>query len=155
MIIAGKKTLLAGGAALAVLGAGTGIAYAQTPSTPTPTAELPSQAAPGTPAKSGAHHRGWWSRIEHGEFTVRSKTDAKVIDVQHGTVTALDGQSITVRSTDGVSATYTIDPQTKVRKDKATASISGVAVNDRAAVVATKTGSTDTAKRIRDAGPAK
>ncbi|MBA2471292.1 MAG: hypothetical protein H0V41_03250 [Pseudonocardiales bacterium] len=157
MITAGKKTLLAAAAALAVAGTGTSLAYAQTPTPTTPTAELlPSQTAPGAAAKPGAHHRGWFARVEHGEFTVHTKTGEQVSDVQHGTVSALDGvngQSITVRSTDGVTATYTIDPQTKVRKDKATASISQVAVNDRVAVVATKTGSTATAKRIGDAGP--
>jgi len=38
--------------------------------------------------------------VEHGEFTVHTKTGDKVVDVQRGVVTAVNATSVTVKSTD-------------------------------------------------------
>jgi len=158
------KTMVAAGTlALALAGTGAGVAAAQT----TPTAPGPSTAAnpaPASPAPGAKHtgthtgmgkHRGGLRRVEHGEFTVHTKTGDKVMDVQRGVVTAVNATSVTVKSTDGFSSTYTINPTTKVRKDKTTAAVSQIATNDRVQVMATKTGSTVIAQRIGDIGPAK
>jgi len=162
------KTMVAAGTlALALAGTGAGVAAAQT----TPTAPGPSTAAtpaPASPAQGAKHtgthtgkhtgmgkDRGGLRRVEHGEFTVHTKTGDKVVDVQRGVVTAVNATSVTVKSTDGVSSTYTIDPTTKVRKDKTTAAVSQIATNDRVQVMATKIGSTVIAQRIGDIGPAK
>jgi len=93
--------------------------------------------------------------VEHGEFTVHTKTGDKVVDVQRGVVTAVNATSVTVKSTDGFSTTYTIDPTTKIHKDRKTAAVSQIATNDQVRVMATKTGNTATAQRIGDEGPAK
>jgi len=158
------KTMVAAGTlALALAGTGAGVAAAQTaPTAPGPsTAATPAPASPAPGAKhTGTHtgmgkHRGGLRRVEHGEFTVHTKTGDKVVDVQRGVVTAVNATSVTVKSTDGFSSTYTIDPTTKVRKDKTTAAVSQIATNDRVQVMATKTGSTVIAQRIGDIGPAK
>lgn len=143
------KTVIAGGA-LALAGTGAGIALAQTttpaaPSTGTGT---------GTGTHAGKHHAGLRA-VEHGELTVHTKTGDKVVDVQRGVVTAVDATSVTVKSTDGFSATYTLDSTTKVHKDKKAAAASGVTVNDRVRLEATKTATTDTVTRIGDTGPGK
>ena len=149
------KTVIAGGAlALALAGTGAGIALAQTTTTP---------AAPSTSTGSGAHagkdhggkHHSGLKAVEHGELTVHTKTGDKVVDVQRGVVTAVNATSVTVKSTDGFSATYALDSTTKVHKDKKAATVGDVAVNDRVRLQATKTDTTDTVTRLGDTGPAK
>ncbi len=159
------KTMVAAGT-LALALAGAGVAAAQTTSTPAPpsapnpapTNPAPGAKHPGTHTGTGTHtgkHRGGLRRVEHGEFTVHTKTGDKVVDVQRGVVTAINASSVTVKSTDGFSTTYTIDPTTKVHKGKTTAAVSQIATNDQVRVMATKTGNTATAQRIGDEGPAK
>ncbi len=162
------KTMVAAGTlALALAGTGAGVAAAQTPSTPAAPTTNAANPAPASPAPGVKHpgthtgkhhpgkHRGGLRRVEHGEFTVHTKTGDKVVDVQRGVVTAVNAGSVTVKSTDGFSTTYTIDPATKVHKDKKTATVDQITTNDRVRVQATKTGSTATAQHIGDAGPAK
>lgn len=146
-----KSMAVAGGLALALAGAGAGVAAAQTSTTPTPPGT--SAAAPG--AKKADRADRLARRVQHGEFTVRTKNGPKVLDVQRGVVTAVDTGSITVKSDDGFSATYTISPNTKVHKAKKPATVSQVAANDRVRLVASKNGGTATVERIGDAGPAK
>ena len=148
------KTVVAAGAlALALAGTGAGVALAQTTTTPA----APSTGT-GTGTGTGAHagkHHGGLRMVEHGELTVHTKTGDKVVDVQRGTVTAVDATSVTVKSTDGFSATYTLDTTTKVHKDKKAAGVGDVVVNDRVRLQATKTTTSLTAARIGDTGPGK
>jgi len=60
---------------------------------------------------------------------------------------------VTVRSTDGFTATYVFTPTSKVRKQKSASQPSAVAVNDRVGVVAAKGPEGLTVTRLRDAGP--
>ncbi len=91
----------------------------------------------------------------HGEFTVHTKTGDKTLDTQRGVVTAVNTGSVTVKSTDGFTATYTLTPTTKVHKGKQTATTTQITTNARVRVLATKTGTTATATQIGDAGPTK
>ncbi len=152
------KTILATSSlALVLAGTGAGVATAQTTTTPAaPGTATP--AAPTHPAKAGTHpghHKGQLGRAEHGEFTVHTKTGDKTLDTQRGVVTAVNAGSVTVKSTDGFTATYTLTPTTKVHKGKQTATTTQITTNDRVRVLATKTGTTDTATHIGDAGPTK
>ena len=162
------KTMVAVGTlALALAGTGAGVAAAQTTSTPAAPATAPNPAPvnptpgakhPGTHTGNRTHtgmgkHRGGLGRVEHGEFTVHTKTGDKVMDVQRGVVTAVNAGSVTVKSTDGFTSTYTLDPTTKVHNGKTTATVAQIATNDRVRLQATKTGSTVTAHHIGDAGP--
>lgn len=147
-----KVALVAGMSALGLIGTGAAFAAASSPAAPSPAPTAPSPTAPST---AKAHqHRALLDRVEHGEVTLSTKQGDKVVDLQRGTVTAVSATSVTVRSTDGFTATYTVGSGTKVRKDKAASTIGNVADGDRVRVVATKTGNTDTATRIGDAGPA-
>ena len=58
---------------------------------------------------------GMLGKIEHGEFTTAS---AGVMQVQRGAITAIDSGSLTVRSADGFTASYTITPTTAVGKGR-------------------------------------
>jgi len=152
-----KTILTTASLALVLAGTGAGVATAQTSTTPTP----PGTASSSTPtpaaktAKHPHHKGGQLRRVEHGEFTVHTKTGDKVLDTQRGVVTAVNAESVTVKSAEGFSATYTLNPATKVHKGKQTATTAQITTNDRVRVLANKTGTTDTATRIGDAGPAK
>ena len=153
------KTILATSSlALVLTGAGAGVATAQTTTTIPAAPGTATPAAPTHPAKAGTHpghHKGQLGRAVHGEFTVHTKTGDKTLDSQRGVVTAVNAGSVTVKSTDGFTATYTLTPTTKVHKGKQTATTTQITTNDRVRVLATKTGTTDTATHIGDAGPTK
>lgn len=91
----------------------------------------------------------------HGERVVRDK-DGKIItvDVQRGTVTAVSSSSMTVRSSDGTTWTWTLNGDTKVRgadlKQEAT---SNIKVGDTVAVAGQRTGDTRTARAVADPPP--
>lgn len=137
------KVLVGTGVAVVALGGtGAGVALADS-STPAP----PSSS---TPAPAPKKHHGLLTRVDHGEVTLKGKKH-RVLDVQRGQVQAVSPTSITVKSDDGFTATYTVDQDTKVKKAKQDAAIDKVAQNDKVTVVATKDGSTLTAKRLNDA----
>jgi hypothetical protein len=66
---------------------------------------------------------------------VQTRNGPQVRDVQRGAVTATSPGSLTVRSRDGFTATYTTDASTRVRKDRAAAQLQQVAVGDRVGLV--------------------
>ena len=76
-------------------------------------------------------------RVLHGEFTTNLTGTPTVMVVQTGQVTAYTaGKSLTVKSTDGFEATYTLDGGTATAGRDATALATGVQVR----VVAAKDG---------------
>jgi hypothetical protein len=74
-------------------------------------------------------------QLQHGEFTLQG-ADGKstVMTVQYGTVTTSSSTSLTVKSADGFTATYTIDANTLG------APVSKLATGDTVMVVAEKSG---------------
>jgi len=146
-----KAVLVGCAAVLALAGVGAGVAVADSDSTPGTTANSTPNAASGQHPKI----KSLLTRTEHGELTVATKTGTQVIDVQRGQIVAVDPQSVTVKSKDGFTATYVINGNTKVRVDKQASSIGNVHDGDRVVVAALKSGSTDTARTVVDAGPAK
>jgi len=160
------KLIAAGVTALALAGGVTaGIASAD-PTTPAPTPSATASPTPGqTPkadrqakkdaknkdAKNKDEKRGLLARALHGEVTLGGK-ETRVVAFQRGTVEKVSATEITVKSKDGFTATYLVNEQTKVKKDKLAAAIADVKVADRVRVVAAKDGSTLTAKAIGDHG---
>ena len=142
---------------LALAGAvGVGVASADPTPSPVPsaTSAAPSPAAsptakPGKPAKPGKAKHDLAKRALHGEVTLGGKKH-RVVDFQRGTVSAVSGTSVTVRSADDFSATYVVDAKTAVRQAKAKVTIADVKTGDKVRVVATKDGATLTATRIAD-----
>jgi hypothetical protein len=150
MRISWARPALVAAVVVALAGGGAAVALADT-STPTPA--TPSSSAPAPAAKPHAKQRALARRAEHGEVVLRGKGGDRTVDVQRGVVTAASPTSVTVRSTDGFTATYTFTPTSKVRKQKAVSQPSAVAVNDRVGVVAAKGPQGLTVTRLRDAGP--
>jgi hypothetical protein len=152
------KLLTAGVATLALTGGiGASIASADTPS-PAPSANPSSSTAPqagkhaGKQAAKHARHQALANRALHGEATLGGPKKQRVVDFQRGTVSRVSATSITVKSPDGFTATYAVNAQTKVRKEKALAKIADVKAADHVRVVAVKSGSAVTAKAVRDRG---
>ena len=139
-----KIALVAGAAVLALGGIGGGVAFAASsaPSTPGTT--------PAAPARHHAHPRArnLLRRVEHGQFTVRTKQGTEVVDVQRGAVTAVGATSVTVRSQDGFSAHYSVGPAAKVREDGKPSAIASVHVGDHVRVLAVG----DSVRRLADSG---
>jgi hypothetical protein len=114
--------------AATIVGSGTvgGLTYA---AVSTPAA---ASAQPAHPAAA----RGWLSRLEHAEATVRTRTGHRTLDLQRGRVTQVSATAISVRSPDGFTGDYSVTQTTRVRIAGARGSIARVHVGDRVLVVA-------------------
>lgn len=161
------------GIAVIALAGGAGAAYAATHSsspaanaavaattpsptaTPSPSAGMPGKARHGWigfagpfgfgPGLAGVGRGG----MLHGQFTVAKQGGGyETLDVQDGTVSAVSGTSLTVKSTDGYTATYTVTDSTLV--DAQAKGIGSVKKGDTVAVTATATGATPTAANVTD-----
>ena len=103
---------------------------------------------PGGPARFARGPLG--AGLIHGEFTVpKSGGGYQTIVVQRGTVTAVSGTSITVKSSDGYTLTYAVPSKTVVGAQAA--GIGSVKKGDTVFVTATVSGTTATAVSILDA----
>ncbi len=94
-------------------------------------------AASGSSAGLGpaARLRRLGDRVVHGEATVRTKDGYQVFDTQLGTITSLSATSLTARSSDGFTQTWTLSADTVVRKDGSKVEQSALAVGDTVRLV--------------------
>lgn len=163
-----RPMALAGIAVLAVA-AGAGGAYAATHHSP-PSATTSAYtgaaassssspvASPARPHRFGRGVRTGFGRLglgvgagtlEHGQVTIRKKNGTdETVDVQRGTVTTVSSTSITVKSTDGFTASYAVSSDTVI--DAESAGIGSVKTGDNVYVTATASGSTTAAIDITD-----
>ena len=170
----GRPVAIAGVAVVALAGGG-GIGYAATHSLTAKaadTAALAASSPSATPSPSasgppGSGH-GWRSfaggpgrvfgplglgplggGVVHGQLTVpKSGGGYQTVDVQDGTVTAVSTGSVTVKSADGFTATYTVTSKTVVTAESP--GIASVKKGDTLFVTATVSGSTATAASVVD-----
>jgi hypothetical protein len=114
-------------------------------------------AKPGASARPGAKHpalrrltirRALAKNVEHGEMVVKTKDGDKTIDVQRGTVTAISSTSITVRSSDGFSETWTFGSPIHVIEHRTTVQPGNVTTGATVGVAGTKSGSNLTASLL-------
>jgi len=140
------RTALITGTAVVALVVSGGVAYAVSS---TPTSSPTAASSPAPAAKAKAKHRSLLGHVAHGEVTLNGKNH-KVVDVQRGEVQAVSATSISVKSDDGFTATYTINSDTKVRKGGKQAAIGDVHTGDKVGIVATKADGTSTATRVAE-----
>jgi hypothetical protein len=97
---------------------------------------------------------GRLGRVLHGEATVQAPdgTD-KVVRLQSGTLTAVGGSTITVRSSDGYTADYTVDKDTRIELNGTDGALSTLKKGDKVRVMAVKSGSGFTARFVLDGEP--
>jgi hypothetical protein len=86
--------------------------------------------------------------VEHGEVVVQTKKGDKTVDVQRGTVTAITGSSVTVKSADGFTQTWAFGSPLRVVEHRATVQPSEVKTGIQIGVAGVKNGSTVTANLI-------
>jgi hypothetical protein len=137
-----RTPLVAGVVVASFFVAGLGVAYAQSESSSTTATTAPAQLQP--PGQSPGQPFGWGGRGHghgrgglfggklfgpggfgrfgglHGEFTIR-KPDGngfQTVAAQTGEVTAVSPSSITVKSEDGFSRTYSVDENTVVNSGR-------------------------------------
>ncbi|MFC5819441.1 hypothetical protein [Nonomuraea harbinensis] len=148
-----RTLLLAATAALVVAtGAGVATAAATPPSgtpAPAPTAtESPSTGPSDKPSKKEDRRHWDGPKINlHGEFVVREGEGEYVtVATQRGEVTAVDQDSLTVKSEDGYSREYAVDADTRINRD---ATIDTVKTGQKVSVLAKVDGETATAVAVR------
>jgi len=158
-----RRPYVVAGVAVAALLGGAGAALAASNSSP-PTASPSAAAATPAPTPTPSGPRGPGFRrfgpggfgfggglfgALHGQFVVRKPGGGyQTVDVQNGQVTAVSSTSITLKSADGFTKTYTITSSTLV--DAQRDGIGSVKVGNQAAVLATVSGSAVTATSISD-----
>jgi hypothetical protein len=86
--------------------------------------------------------------VEHGEVVVQTKKGDKTVDVQRGTVTAITGTSVTVKSADGFTQTWAFGSPLKVVERRSTVQPSEVKPGIQIGVAGAKNGTTVTANLI-------
>jgi hypothetical protein len=148
-MLGGLGALVVGGA---VAVASVALAAPSQPPSPSPSVSVSAGVHPGPrggmrgPAGPLAFGPG---RVLHGEYVVPKPGGGyQTVDVQDGAVTAVSSTSITVKSDDGFSKTYTVSDKSLVTADRD--GIAAVKVGDRVSVQATVNGGTATITAIRD-----
>jgi hypothetical protein len=140
----GRKTVAAVAVAVGIAAAGGTAIYAANGTTSS-TQQDGRGGFPGGPGGGSAGRgMGAFGNTAHGEF-------------QTGSVTEVSPASITVKSTDGYTRTYTVDSSTVISgggPNAATATITSIATGDTVTVVATTDSGTPKAASISDRGDA-
>ena len=160
LIVVAAVALFAGaGVAMAATGGGPAAAAAPVNSTPSPSSSLPGRLPgagsgprarfwPGGGARPGGAGRAAFGAV-HGQFVVaRPGGGYQTVDMQRGSVTAVTGSSITVRSSDGFVKTYQVPAAAQLNAQRN--GIGSVRKGNQVMVVATVSGSTATATHILD-----
>lgn len=116
-----------------------------------PAADPSATGAPGAKAtgpRVRALRRALRGNVEHGEVVVKTKNGDQTIDIQRGTVTAVDSTSVTVKSADGYALTWTFGNPIRVVAHRAKAQPSAVTMGAEIGIAGIKTGSSVTARLI-------
>jgi hypothetical protein len=159
----------------------TGIAFAAddttTPPTTAPGTSAPSTTAPDDSAageRPGGHGRGGpgrgmgggpggglgfglgpgLGRVLHGDVTVTDKDGAtSVVRAQRGEITAVSSTSVTIKSSDGYTSTWTINADTTITRDREDKAATDLKVGDTVSATGPLSGDTATAKRLHALSP--
>lgn len=89
-------------------------------------------------------------RLVHSESLVQADDGSFVTRIiDHGDVTSVDGNSVTIKRLDGQSVTVTAGQDTKIRRNGEEAALSALKAGDRARIAQIKSGDTTTVRAIR------
>lgn len=112
----------------------------------------PAQAAPSPSASDhplkGRHGLRVQLRkhVLHGETVVQTKDGTQTIEVQRGQVTAVTATTVTIKSTDGFTETWTFGAKFAVVQNRAKVAASAIKSGAQIGIAGTKTGDTSTAR---------
>jgi hypothetical protein len=116
-----------------------------TDATPAPSASATAHENKG---KKGKNRKYLRKNTLHGEVTVQGKDGVKTIVVQRGAVTGVTATSVTVKSTDGYSLTWTFGDKLRVVQDKKTVAASALRTGEQIGVAGAQAGSATDARLI-------
>ena len=142
--VAGVLLVSAAGAALA---AQTTTSTTQTPSAGG-TADKANKAGLGALGRGAGWRHALGRRVLHGEVTVQTREGVKTLVMARGQVTALSGDAITIRSSDGVETSFGIDGDTRFGFRNEPAPSAELKVGEDAFVAGEKSGDRAVAKRV-------
>ena len=145
LVAAGVVAGAAGGAVISQLGT----AGAASPS-PTPSA------GPRGPFERGPGHGpgllgGPGGRMLHGEATVeKAGGGTEVVHFQNGVISAINGSTMTVKSTDNFTMTYTVNGTTHILLNGTDGTLSTLSKNDKVRVIGVEDSSATVARMVID-----
>lgn len=84
----------------------------------------------------------------HGEITVQGKDGVKTVVVQRGTVTAVNPTTVTVKSTDGFTQTWTFGDKLKIVQDRKAVEAGAVKTGAEIGVAGAKDGDKNVARLV-------
>jgi hypothetical protein len=156
-----RSLTLVGGALVLMTAVGVGLVHASSspPAVVTPDAVVPAAAplaatsaatADGTDALAAALRLRGRGLVVHGTVTIDSPKEGLItVQLDGGTISAVDADSVTIAEKGGGSVTVAIDAQTRVRRDRKRATAADLKVGDNVRVVSrVATGGAATAKAI-------
>lgn len=125
--------------ALAAMGFDTGLEPANAPA--------PSASASAHPFKGKRALRVQLRKnVLHGETVVQTKNGTQTIEVQRGQVTAVTATTVTIKSTDGFTETWTFGDKFTVVQNRAKVAASAIKSGAQIGIAGTKSGDTTTAR---------
>ena len=142
-LVAGVLLASAGGAALAAQDA--------TTTTQAPAGGVDKgagKAGTALPGRGAGWRHALGRRVLHGEVTVQTRDGTKTIVMARGEVTALTGDAITVKSSDGVETSFRIDGDTRFGFRNEPDPRAELKVGKDAVVAGEKAGDSAVAKRV-------
>ncbi len=171
-----RKALLAGAVALVLSGTGVAIAWAatdaQSPAASEPAPGKSGQAKEGKPGKEAKVDKAQRPQRLHSESVVKKADGTFETELtQRGTVEAVNETSVTVKSEDGYTQTYTVNSGTKITQVPAAAAdgspakgddgkrlkptdgtIADIAIGDGVRIAGVKSGDQVAAERVVEGG---
>ncbi|GIF03665.1 hypothetical protein Asi03nite_12030 [Actinoplanes siamensis] len=85
----------------------------------------------------------------HGEVTVQAKDGVRIVVVQRGKITAVDGTSLTVRSTDGFELTWSYGDPLRIVRERKVVDRAALTTGVEVGIGGVRSGSATSARLIR------
>src|SRR3954452_18458892 len=93
-------------------------------------------------------------RVLHGEATVQKPGGGTtVVHFQDGVISAINGTTVTVKSSDGFTSTFTVNGTTRITLNGSDGTLSKLAKTDKVRVMGVVNGSSTVAKMVLDGVP--
>jgi hypothetical protein len=84
----------------------------------------------------------------HGELTVQGKKGVRTVVVQRGAVTAVDASTVSVKSSDGFTQTWTLGDKLRVVQDKKTVEATAIKQGAEIGIAGAKDGDKSVARLV-------
>jgi len=130
--------------ALAAVGLTTGLEADPAPSASTGSGEAGSDKA----RKHPGVRRFLRKNTLHGELTVQGRNGVKTVVVQRGTVTAVDATTVSVKSTDGFTQSWTFGDKLRVVQDRKTVETAAIKTGAEIGIAGAKDGDRSVARLV-------